>query len=129
MADDATISGAAMQDGTEDATTKLKNLLELQAKEADFSDIKESAVVKIADLLLDEACQSHASDIHIDPERKHTYIRFRLDGVMHDIFVLPKKVHELIVTRLKILARLRTDEHLAPQDGKLQYEFGDKLIH
>lgn len=122
------IGGLDGKNGSGDVGIKLKQLLELQAKEEDFSDVKESAVVKIVDLLMEEACQGHASDIHIDPERKYTTVRFRVDGVMHDVFMLPKKIHELIVTRLKILARLRTDEHLAPQDGKLQYEFGEKLI-
>ncbi|MBI5413185.1 type II/IV secretion system protein [Candidatus Peregrinibacteria bacterium] len=114
--------------GIGDAGIKLKQLLELQEKEASFGDIKESAVVQIVDLLLAEAYHSRASDIHIDPDRKNTIVRFRLDGVMRDIFTLPKRVHELVVTRLKILARLRTDEHLAPQDGKLQYELGEKLV-
>lgn len=119
---------SAKENSGENAGIKLKRLLELQEKEASFGDIKESAVVQIVDLLLTEAYQSHASDIHIDPDRKNTVVRFRLDGVMHDIFTLPKRVHELVVTRLKILARLRTDEHLAPQDGKLQYELGEQLI-
>lgn len=122
----AAINGNGNNSG--DADIKLHQLLELQAKEASFGDIKESAVVQIVDFLLSEAYQSHASDVHIDPERKYTVVRFRLDGVMHDIFMLPKRVHELVVTRLKILARLRTDEHLAPQDGKLQYELGEKFI-
>jgi type IV pilus assembly protein PilB len=77
-------------------------------------------VAKIADLLIEYAYQDKASDIHIEPDEKNCLIRFRLDGVLHDVLLLPKSLHDRIVTRIKVLSKLRTDEHLTPQDGKMR---------
>jgi type IV pilus assembly protein PilB len=77
-------------------------------------------VAKIADLIIEYAYQDKASDIHIEPDEKYCLIRFRLDGVLHDILRLPKNLHDRIVTRIKVLAKIRTDEHLGPQDGKMR---------
>ncbi len=76
-------------------------------------------VNEIIDDLFEYAYDSRASDIHIEPQKEHTTIRFRIDGVLHDEAVLPKKLHDQLVTRLKVMARLRTDEHLSAQDGRL----------
>lgn len=75
---------------------------------------------KIVDLLINYAYQDKASDIHIEPEEKDSLVRFRIDGILHDVLFLPKNLHDQIVTRIKILSRLRTDEHLSPQDGKMR---------
>jgi type II secretory ATPase GspE/PulE/Tfp pilus assembly ATPase PilB-like protein len=73
----------------------------------------------IIDNIFEYADDSRASDIHIEPQKEETIIRFRIDGVLHDQAGLPKKLHEQIVSRLKVMARLRTDEHLSAQDGRL----------
>lgn len=78
-------------------------------------------IIKIVDGLLDYAYENKASDIHIEPYEDKTLIRFRIDGILHDILSIPKSLHDLIITRIKILARLRTDEHRAAQDGKLRF--------
>lgn len=75
-------------------------------------------IAKIVDMLINYAYQDRASDIHIEPEEKDSLVRFRIDGILHDVLVLPKSLHDQIITRIKILSRLRTDEHLSPQDGK-----------
>ncbi|MEO6761558.1 MAG: GspE/PulE family protein [Candidatus Saccharimonadales bacterium] len=77
-------------------------------------------ITKLVDLLFDYAFDAQASDIHIEPLREQTAIRFRIDGVLHDEAFLSKKLHQQLVTRLKVLARLRTDEHLSAQDGRLK---------
>lgn len=74
---------------------------------------------EIIDTLFEYASDFRASDIHIEPQKDHTTIRFRIDGVLHDQADLPKKFHEQLVTRLKVMARLRTDEHLSAQDGRI----------
>jgi type IV pilus assembly protein PilB len=81
---------------------------------------EDTPVAQIADLLIEYAYQDKASDIHIEPDEKHCLIRFRLDGILHDVLFLPKNLHERIVTRIKVLSKLRTDEHLTPQDGKMR---------
>ncbi|MBN1779248.1 MAG: type II/IV secretion system protein [Candidatus Buchananbacteria bacterium] len=77
-------------------------------------------VVKIVDTIVQYAYENKASDIHIEPTDEGTLIRFRLDGILHDIITLPKDIHDLVVTRIKILSKLRTDEHRSAQDGKFQ---------
>lgn len=107
---------------------QFQTLIELHTKEATFGQAKDSAIVKIVDLIISHAYEHSASDIHIEPERGYTAVRFRIDGVMHDIITLPDNIYDPIVTRVKILAKLRTDEHQIPQDGKLQYQTTSRLI-
>lgn len=85
-------------------------------------------VGKIVDLIIDYAYQDKASDIHIEPEEKESLIRFRIDGILHDFATVPKNLHEQIITRIKVLSRLRTDEHLAPQDGKMQMKLEEENL-
>jgi type IV pilus assembly protein PilB len=85
-------------------------------------------IIKIVDKLLEFGYLSKASDVHIEPFEEETTIRFRIDGILHDIVLIPKQLNELIVTRLKILSRLRTDEHYAAQDGKLKFKYGQDRI-
>ena len=82
-------------------------------------------VIKIVDTIIDYAYENKASDIHIEPGEEKTLVRFRLDGILHDIIDLPKTVHDLIVTRIKIMAKLRTDEHRSAQDGKIRADVSD----
>lgn len=83
---------------------------------------RDSAIVDLVGMLLEYGYQSKASDVHIEPHRQGLMIRFRIDGVMHDILEMPKEIAELVLTRIKVLAKLRTDEHRAAQDGKLLFE-------
>jgi len=83
---------------------------------------------KIVDLLINYAYQDRASDVHIEPEEKDSLVRFRIDGILHDILFLPKSLHDQIITRIKILSRLRTDEHLSPQDGKMRINLEEEEI-
>lgn len=86
----------------------------------------EAPVIRIVDLLVTAAYRDKASDIHIEPEEKDSLVRFRIDGLLHDALRLPKNIHERIISRIKILSRLRTDEHLAPQDGKMRIKVDDE---
>lgn len=82
--------------------------------------IGDAPIAKIMDLLIEYAYRDKASDIHIEPEEKDLLVRFRIDGILHDVLYLDRKLHERILTRIKILSRLRTDEHLSAQDGKMR---------
>ncbi|MFA5828896.1 MAG: GspE/PulE family protein [Candidatus Gracilibacteria bacterium] len=105
-----------------------ERLIQEHLKEAAFSDTQDSAVVKIVDLVLLDGYKKKASDIHVEPQYDHTLVRFRLDGVMHDIINIPKNIHDSIITRIKVLSQLRTDEHQAPQDGKFEYFFENEPV-
>ncbi|PIY78918.1 MAG: hypothetical protein COY81_05425 [Candidatus Pacebacteria bacterium CG_4_10_14_0_8_um_filter_43_12] len=85
-------------------------------------------VKKMVDELIHSAYNEHASDIHIEPQETETIVRFRIDGMLHDIVNLPKKLHGRIVTRIKVLSSLRTDQHLAAQDGKIKTEVASERL-
>jgi len=68
--------------------------------------------------------KNRASDIHIEPLEKNSLIRIRVDGILHDIIELPKTLHQQVVTRIKVMSDLQTDEHLSPQDGKVTFNMG-----
>jgi len=76
-------------------------------------------IIKVVDVLINAAYQDRASDIHIEPEEKTSLIRFRIDGVLQDVLRVPREIHERIISRIKVLSNLRTDEHLSAQDGKM----------
>ena len=102
-------------------------LLNQTVEEAKKSKEKEAPISKIVELLIEYAFENKASDIHIEPEDADSLIRYRVDGVLHDVLHLPKELHNQIVSRIKVLSRLRTDEHLSAQDGKMQADVGEKL--
>ena len=101
----------------------LKMINDLTDKDEVSVRAEDVPIIKIVDKLLILGHINQCSDIHIEPYEKQTLIRFRIDGILHDTIKIPKNLHELIVTRLKILSRLRTDEHRAAQDGKLKFNF------
>lgn len=94
---------------TKDALEK-----EMAAGPADIS------IIKLVDLLVQYAFELRTSDIHFDPESDRIRVRFRIDGILHDIFIFPKDLQSEIITRLKVLSGLRTDEHQAAQDGRFK---------
>ena len=94
------------------------DLLNQQVEKAKTSVVKEAPVSKIVDLLIEYAYENKASDIHIEPTEIESLVRFRIDGVLHDVLKLPHDIHVQIVSRIKVLSKLRTDERLSSQDGK-----------
>lgn len=78
-----------------------------------------TSVVKMFDTIIQYAYQQKASDVHIEPTADSVVIRFRIDGILHDMVTIPKDVLEFLIGRIKVLAKLRTDEHRSAQDGKL----------
>ncbi|OIO46665.1 MAG: hypothetical protein AUJ28_02090 [Parcubacteria group bacterium CG1_02_37_51] len=110
-------------------TEEFDDIMKVNVEEAKKSAKAEDLpVIKIADTLLAYAYQNGASDIHLEPYEKKSLVRYRIDGVLHDVVDLPKKVHDLLITRFKILAKLRIDEHRAAQDGKLQFMTEDGRV-
>lgn len=89
---------------------------------------RDPPIEKILDLIIDSAYQEKASDIHIEPQDDDCLIRFRLDGILHDVINIPISVHDRIVTRIKVMSGLRTDEHLSAQDGKIHKNVGEEEI-
>src|ERR1700722_15585672 len=88
----------------------------------------EAPIAKIVQLIIQYGYQDRASDIHIEPEEKDMLVRFRVDGILHDVLFLPIKLHEQIATRIKVLSSLRTDEHMSPQDGKMRIQLDEENL-
>ena len=110
-------------------TEEFDDIIKQNIKEAKKSvKAEDLPVIRIVDTLLLYAHQNGASDIHIEPYEEKSLVRFRIDGVLHDVIDLPKRVHDLLITRIKILSLLRIDEHRAAQDGKLQFMSEDGRV-
>ncbi len=83
------------------------------------------SIINIIDHLIKYASNAQASDIHIDPQEKSVRVRFRIDGVLEDAHPLPKDIHGEIISRIKVLSGLRTDEHQTAQDGRFRSIISD----
>lgn len=103
-----------------DIQKMLTDLLQKEIGGKETAVLDDAPIIKIVDMLINYAYQDRASDIHIEIGESSCLVRFRIDGVLHDALNLPKHLHDRIMTRIKVLARLRTDEHLSAQDGKMR---------
>ena len=81
----------------------------------------ENAAVTLFEQLMIFGHSSRASDVHLEPWKDHAIARIRIDGILHDEFTLEPSLHAQLIARLKILTRMRTDEHHAPQDGRFKF--------
>ncbi|MDD3087790.1 MAG: GspE/PulE family protein [Candidatus Omnitrophica bacterium] len=85
-------------------------------------------IVKLVDLMLNQALKKRASDIHIEPEQGCLRIRYRIDGALHDVFKIPKTKQNAILARLKIISNLDITENRIPQDGRFKVRFEGKEV-
>ncbi|MDP2655965.1 MAG: GspE/PulE family protein [bacterium] len=90
--------------------------------------VKKAPVTKIVSLMIKEAADAGASDIHIEPGQKETRVRFRIDGILRKYLTLPSNLHASLISRIKVLARLQLDETRIPQDGRIRVDFGDGSV-
>ncbi|PIV46896.1 hypothetical protein COS21_02865 [bacterium (Candidatus Gribaldobacteria) CG02_land_8_20_14_3_00_41_15] len=90
--------------------------------------VEEAPTIKIVSVILRQAVEGDASDIHIEPSRDQLRVRYRLDGVLYSSLILPKSVHAAVVGRIKILSRLKIDETRLPQDGRFSIKIEQKLV-
>jgi len=90
--------------------------------------VEEAPISKVVAVILRHAVEGKASDIHIEPTREKLRVRFRLDGVLHSSLLLPMKVHQAVVARVKILSNLKIDEMRVPQDGRFSAKFDGKDV-
>jgi len=90
--------------------------------------IKSAPVSKMVDIILQQAVEKKASDIHIEPMYKQTRVRFRLDGVLKTFLTLPKYIHSALISRVKVISNLKIDETRVPQDGRFRITIDSKDI-
>ncbi|MDW8152994.1 MAG: type II secretion system ATPase GspE [Armatimonadota bacterium] len=90
--------------------------------------VDEAPVVKLVNLILDQAIREGASDIHIEPYRHGIHVRYRIDGVLHDVLSPPKNLKAALVSRIKIMANLDIAERRRPQDGRIHLRVDGREI-
>jgi len=86
----------------------------------DSMDLSEDApIIRMTNVLIQNAIKQGASDIHVEPDRRHVRIRYRIDGVLYEIMTLPKFAHAPLISRLKIMSEMNIAERRIPQDGRI----------
>ncbi len=118
--------------GLEELLGDVDYLPEGEEEEVDVEKLKaqgdEAPVVKLVNMILSEAIKDRASDIHIEPLEKESCVRFRIDGVLHEVMNPPKKLHMPLITRIKILSDLDIADRRVPQDGRLTIKLAQKNV-
>ena len=89
---------------------------------------EDAPVVKLVNMILAQAIRDHASDIHIEPEEDMLRVRFRIDGILHEVFTPPKNLQSAIVSRIKILSEMDIAETRIPQDGRFRIRLENREI-
>ncbi len=90
--------------------------------------VDDAPIVRYVNLLVLQALNERASDIHVEPTGENLRIRYRIDGVLHDISTAPRAIASAVTTRLKVMADLNIAEHRLPQDGRLSLSVGNRPI-
>ncbi|MFI5371499.1 MAG: GspE/PulE family protein, partial [Candidatus Eisenbacteria bacterium] len=90
--------------------------------------VEDAPVVRLVNLMLAEAIDDRASDIHVEPSRDRMTVRYRMDGVLHEVMKPPKHLQMAIVSRIKVLADMDIATRLVPQDGRLTVHLPDREV-
>lgn len=113
----------------------VNDLAELAAEETDAEDLdgltvaaEDAPVVKLVNTIITRAVNDRASDIHLEPGETELRIRFRIDGVMHDVMSAPRSIANAVVSRIKIMADLNIAERRVPQDGRISLRVANRPI-
>ncbi|MFY9825282.1 MAG: ATPase, T2SS/T4P/T4SS family [Thermoanaerobaculia bacterium] len=106
--------------GNLEQLVRMKNEAEIESSD--------QHVVNAVEFMLQHAFESRASDIHVEPKRDDSLIRFRIDGVLHDIQKMPKIVHAAVTSRIKTMSRLDIAEKRRPQDGRVKMNRGGREV-
>jgi type IV pilus assembly protein PilB len=113
----------------EDVSAEAANTFE---SENDLSSVREvnaeSPIVKLVNLLIGQAVADRASDIHIEPGEHDVRVRYRIDGVLHEVMRPPKNIQSGIISRLKVMADINIAERRIPQDGRINTVIGGKDV-
>ncbi len=91
-------------------------------------DTKLAPIVRLVNLMLSSAAKAGASDIHVEPKEKYLLVRQRVDGLLHDVFKIPKRLQDATISRLKIISGMDISDRRRPQDGRSQLRFEGKRI-
>lgn len=90
--------------------------------------IREAPIAQIVSAILEQSVRIRSSDIHIEPQLGDTRVRFRVDGILQERLSLPRRLHESVVSRIKILSDMKIDEKRVPQDGRFNFKMGETEV-
>lgn len=90
--------------------------------------VDDAPIVRYVNLLILQALNERASDIHVEPSAENLRIRYRIDGVLHDVSTAPRAISGAVTTRLKVMADINIAEHRVPQDGRISLTVGSRQI-
>ncbi|HNR51238.1 MAG TPA: type II secretion system ATPase GspE [Deltaproteobacteria bacterium] len=114
-----------MEDIEEEEDEILKDLESIQ----DITVMEtEAPIIRMVNRLMVQAFRERASDIHVEPYQTDVKVRYRIDGILHDVLTLPKRVHSAVVSRIKVMASLNIAEKRLPQDGRIGIKLGDHSV-
>ncbi len=106
--------------------------LEEETKEVEIGQLKalgeEAPIIQAVNTFILQAIRAGASDIHLEPQDKEVRIRFRIDGILHDVSSTSSRVHPALVSRIKILSRMNIAERRLPQDGRFQIKLDNRTV-
>ena len=114
----ASVRAAQVEMGLGSELSNLEQLFKMRGR--DEIESSDQHIISAVEFLLKYAFDSRASDIHIEPKRTKSMIRFRVDGLLHNIHTVPMNLHPALVSRLKLLSRLDIAEKRRPQDGRIK---------
>jgi general secretion pathway protein E len=118
------IKGASKKQAGVSGLSNFEQLVELGKENKQF-DANDAHIVRIVDWLWQYAFEQRASDIHVEPRREQGVVRFRIDGVLHQVYQIPPTVLTAMTSRIKILARMDVVEKRRPQDGRIKTRTSD----
>ena len=120
------IGNIAMNEDEDDAQV---HTLDATESERDLLDLaNEAPIIKLINLLISGAVKERASDIHVEPFEREVRVRYRIDGVLYEKFVVPKSQQAAVTSRIKIMSSMNIAEHRLPQDGRIKIRLSGKEI-
>lgn len=127
LGEERTYTDEKVHELVESATKEDISISQSEQKEQLNEEIN-APLIKLINQIIGNAVLRRASDIHIEPFEDNVYVRYRIDGVLHDIITLPVKLKNAIVARIKIMANLDISERRLPQDGRIKMRIGKKEV-
>ena len=116
-------------DASEVANTAASDFDEVEEDLSNLQAVVDDApIVRYVNLLILQALNERASDIHVEPTAENLRIRYRIDGVLHDVSTAPRNICGAVTTRLKVMAELNIAEHRIPQDGRISLTVGNRQV-
>ncbi|MFC1988841.1 GspE/PulE family protein [Chloroflexota bacterium] len=120
--------GGEIEEQLSQIPTRYKSNVIVREQRVSAEAITQAPVVRAIDLLIKQAVRDRASDIHVEPQEDRLRVRYRIDGILHEVMTLPLSVHPPLLSRVKIMAGLNIAERRRPQDGQITFDMGDREV-